>query len=183
MTAQDRAVAQIVLGVGILVGCFFVCAPAATVVIAAGEVAVTTDAAEVVTQEAKELPQALDHSPPAGGCGCTIPGLRPAEQASLTRLAQLPKFADRTFSAAPTPEVDWVDDEGKTYDQIGNPQASQHWAYQERNFLGQISDHIAKADYTVLDMTGFTQSQIDTVRQYVDGLPQADQDKIVRLGF
>ena len=118
----------------------------------------------------------------AGPCPI-IPGLRPAEQASLTRLAQLPEFADRTFSAAPTSRVDWIDDLGRTYDQLGNPVASQHWAYQESNFLQQISDHVAKADFAVIDMTGFTQSQIDTVRQYVDALPQADQDKIVRLGF
>ena len=112
-----------------------------------------------------------------------IPVLRPAEQASLSRLAQLPEFASRTFSTAPSPAVDWVDDLGRTYDQIGDPATSQYWASQERRFLQQISNHVAKADYAVLDMTGFTQSQIDTVRQYVDSLPMADQDKIVRLGF
>jgi hypothetical protein len=115
--------------------------------------------------------------------GTIVPGLSPAEQASLNRLEQLPAFAGRTFSAAPVKEVDWVDDRGRTYDQIGDPRTSQYWSSQESNFLRRISTHIEKADYAVVDMTGFTKSQIDTVRQYVDSLSEADRAKIVRLGF
>jgi len=66
---------------------------------------------------------------------------------------------------------------------MGDPKASQHWAYQRDNFLQEISKHVAKADFAVIDMTGFSESQIETVREAINKLPQAEQDEIVRLGF
>ena len=112
-----------------------------------------------------------------------LPGLSSAEQASLTRLEQLPEFAGRTFSESPSVGQDWVDNFGNTYDQMGDPAASSYWASQEQNFLNQIPAHLAKADYLVLDLNGFTESQTSKISQYVNGLPAAEQARIIRLGF
>jgi hypothetical protein len=108
--------------------------------------------------------------------------LSPAEQATAARLKAHPDFADRTFSESPHEGAEYVDDLGRSYDAIGDPQASRYW--NERRFLDAIDQHLLKSNhYTVLDMTGFTPDQIAAVRHYVDGLPARDQAKIIRLGF
>ncbi len=127
--------------------------------------------------------EAIEGEYAAEGGGTVLSGLSPAEQASLNRLEQLPEFAGRTFSESPSAGQDWVDNLGNTYDQIGDPAASSYWGSQEQNFLNQIPVHLAKADYLVLDMSGFTQAQITTVSEYIDGLPAAEQARIIRLGF
>jgi hypothetical protein len=65
---------------------------------------------------------------------------------------------------------------------LGDTIASRFW--DEQQFLGSIDSHLLKSnDFTVIDMTGFTQQQIDVVRNHVNGLPQASQAKIIRIGF
>jgi hypothetical protein len=124
-----------------------------------------------------------DRAVAAEAGGTVLPGLSPAEQASLSRLEQLPEFASRTFSESPSVGQDWVDNLGNTYDQMGDPAASAYWGSQEQNFLNQSPAHLAKADYVVLDMNGFTESQIGAVAQYVDSLAAAEQARLIRLGF
>jgi hypothetical protein len=108
--------------------------------------------------------------------------LSPAEQATAARLKAHPDFADRTFSESPHEGAEYVDDLGRSYDAIGDPQASRYW--NERRFLDAIDQHLLKSNhYTVLDMTGFTPEQVAAVRRHVDGLAASEQAKIIRIGF
>lgn len=81
--------------------------------------------------------------------------LRPAEQDTLIRLQEQrpdiqPAPRDRFGE---DPGYEYVDSEGHTYDQMGNPRASQFWGRQRDNFLKQIGEHLDKSvDYTVIDM-------------------------------
>ena len=71
---------------------------------------------------------------------------------------------------------------GKTYDALGNPAASKFW--NERQFMDSIDRHLLKSnDFTVIDLNGFTEAQITTVRNYINSLPAASQAKIIRIGF
>ena len=70
---------------------------------------------------------------------------------------------------------------GKTYDVLGEVGASQHWNPGE--FFNQILKHVKKVDVTVIDLTGFSQVQIDAVRAYIAGLPAGLAAKIKPIGF
>jgi hypothetical protein len=105
--------------------------------------------------------------------------LSPAEQATAARLQAQTGLKLRE---SPHRGAEFIDDLGRTYDALGNPKASQFW--NEKRFLNSIDNHLLKSnDFTVIDLTGFTQQQFTVVRNYVDGLPQASQAKIIRIGF
>jgi hypothetical protein len=97
----------------------------------------------------------------------------------------MPDFDGRTFKAPPAGETafDWMDDLGRKYDQMGDGTKSQFHKFDE--FKEAIDGHLLKQgnDFTVIDMTGYTPAQIAQVKNYVDSLPKALQDKIVRVGF
>jgi hypothetical protein len=38
-------------------------------------------------------------------------------------------------------------------------------------------------DFTVIDLTGFSDQAISDITSYVDSLPEAEQVKIIRIGF
>jgi hypothetical protein len=38
-------------------------------------------------------------------------------------------------------------------------------------------------DFTVIDLTGFSEQSTADIQRYVDSLPQAQQAKIIRIGF
>lgn len=127
----------------------------------------------------------------SGGIAATapklgIPGaarLSLVEQATVARLQRLPAFRGRTFRESEHVGAEYVDDLGRTYDQLGNPLASSR-GWNERKFLKSIDDHLLKSnDFTVIDLTGFTKSQIEGVSGYIDSLPTASQAKIIRIGF
>jgi CdiA C-terminal tRNase domain len=117
-----------------------------------------------------------------GGALIGIPNatrLTAAEQATAARLQ-----AQRgvTLQESTHLGAEYVDDMGRTYDALGNPRASQFW--NEAEFLESIDSHLLKAnDFTVLDLTGFPEVQKAVVRRFVNGLPQASQAKIIRIGF
>jgi len=67
---------------------------------------------------------------------------------------------------------------------MGNPAASNFWGEQSENFFNQIGQHLDKADYLVLDMTGFTQDQINETIAYIDdNLTLEQQARIIPIGF
>jgi DNA-binding transcriptional MerR regulator len=108
--------------------------------------------------------------------------LSPAEQATAARLKAHPDFADRTFSESEHKGAEYVDDLGRSYDAVGDPQASRYW--NEGLFLRSIDQHLLKSNhFTVVDMTGFTPEQIAAVRRHLDGLTAKEQAKIIRIGF
>lgn len=102
------------------------------------------------------------------------------EVAMGTRLARL--HPERTFSESQHVGAEFVDDLGRSYDALGAPAASQYW--NEPQFLRSIDTHLLKSnDFTVIDLTGFTSSQVSTVRSYLSGLSSAQPAAIIRVGY
>lgn len=109
---------------------------------------------------------------------------RPAEQLTAARLSNDARFRGRTFHAPPPPDPghDWVDDLGRTYDALGDGTKSRYFRLEQ--FTRSIDSHLLKSnDFTVVDMTDYTDEQILAVRRYVDALPAEKHRKIVRVGF
>jgi len=132
-------------------------------------------------------PLQMNASSTGTGSGAPDPNfgnLRPAEQETLVRLQQ--QYPDEGLQANPEAArggPDYVDSQGRAWDQMGNPQTSQFWGQQKQQFMAQISRHAAKYYRTVVDLTGFTSQQVQEVKQYIDSLPEAEQAKIIRIGF
>ncbi|MFN2166953.1 MAG: hypothetical protein ACK2U9_11925 [Anaerolineae bacterium] len=71
-----------------------------------------------------------------------------------------------------------------TYDFMGSPEASRRWNQERKHFLEQITKHYRKSnDYTVIDLTDFTDDQIRGVAEHVAGLPSAARRGIWRVGW
>lgn len=111
-----------------------------------------------------------------------IPGatrLSSAEQATGGRLQ---RFLGRTLRESTHEGAEYIDDLGRTFDALGDPAASQFW--NAKKFFRAIDKHLRKSnDFTAIDLTGFTPSQIAEVRKYLDGLSKAQLDTIIRIGF
>ena len=67
------------------------------------------------------------------------------------------------------PGVDWVDANGNTYDAVGNF-SSKYFNQQWPNLQTRILDHMAKADFVPVDVSGFTSEQIALVKQFTNPL-------------
>jgi hypothetical protein len=106
------------------------------------------------------------------------------EAATLTRLQD--EFPDRTFKVSEEErDGEYTDDVGRTYDQVGDPQTSAHWNPRTAQiFYKSITKHLLKSmDYTVVDLTGFSDQSISDIANFVDSLSEAEQAKIIRIGF
>jgi hypothetical protein len=65
---------------------------------------------------------------------------------------------------------------------MGDPRNSQYW--NRDSFVNSIENHLLKSnDYTVIDLTEYTPSQKQEISDYIESLPQAEKDKIIRIGF
>jgi hypothetical protein len=118
------------------------------------------------------------------GSGAPDPGYRnlsAAEQDTLSRLQG--EYPDRDIRPAPEErDGEYVDSQGRTYDQMGDPASSRHWRFD--SFSKSINRHLLRStDYIVIDLNGFSQEQIAQVKQYLDSLPESEQAKIIRIGF
>lgn len=110
--------------------------------------------------------------------------LSESERASLERAQQLhPELELR--AAAEERDGEYIDKDGKTYDQMGNPKVSEHWSPRvEQQFKDAVDGHLNKSiDYTLIDLTGFSEASRESIKEYVNSLPEEKQDKIVRIGF
>ena len=78
--------------------------------------------------------------------------------------------------------AEFVDGFGRSYDALGTPMASQYW--NQTKFIRSIEAHLLKSnDFTVIDLTGFSQNQVRAVQSYIDALPPLSQQRIIRIGF
>jgi hypothetical protein len=79
--------------------------------------------------------------------------------------------------------ADFVDEIGKTYDAVGGgKRAARHFKWSE--YKRTIARHLRKSvDYVVIDLTGFSESQIQRVREYLLTLPDMLRSRIVPIGF
>ncbi len=108
-------------------------------------------------------------------------GSKAAVEAASKARAQ--KLLGRNLEDSVDPAFDYVDDLGRTYDQMGNPAMVPHWANQKQQFFNQINRHLQKADFTVIDLSNFPKHIQDDVSRYLLTLPENLFDKIVPIGF
>lgn len=149
----------------------------------AGEVFENAD--EVVDDVAKkvDLPK-TSVRPNAAKMDPSMRHARPQEQRTAARLTDDPRFDGRTFHGEPPPDPghDWHDDQGRTYDALGDGTKSQYFRLDQ--FTRSIDSHLLKSnDFTVIDMTGYTPDQIRDVTAHLDSLPADKLAKVVRVGF
>ncbi|MFE9578230.1 hypothetical protein ACFYO1_17715 [Nocardia sp. NPDC006044] len=110
--------------------------------------------------------------------------LSESERASLERAQQLhPELELR--AAAEERDGEYVDKDGKTYDQMGNPKTSEYWSPKvEQQFKDALDAHLNKSiDHTLVDLTGFSEESRRSIKEYVDSLSPQKREKIVRIGF
>ncbi len=109
--------------------------------------------------------------------------LTPGEQATAARLLQSPDFTGGSLTETPNASSDFTDANGKTYDALGTLSASAN--FNQDQFLASIDSHLLKSnDFTVIDLTGFTQDKVNIVNNHLNNLPPNLQNQpIIRLGF
>ncbi len=155
----------------------------ATVEAAADDAPAVETAEAETTQVQGDLEGSLDKAMADAEGDPNLARLDDSEAASLTRAQeQNPDLGLKT--SAEERDGEYVDKYGRTYDQMGNPEASARWDVQRANFLNQISKHLRKSvDFTVIDLTSFSEQAISDVENFVDSLPEAEQAKVIRIGF
>ncbi len=62
--------------------------------------------------------------------------------------------------------MDWVDENGSTYDAAGNF-SSKYFDQQWPTLQTRILDHIGKADFVPVDVSGFSSEQVAQVQQFI----------------
>lgn len=108
--------------------------------------------------------------------------LSEVEQATLGRLQGLPSSQGLTFGESEHIGAEVVDSLGRSYDFLGNPAASSY--FDEERFTQSIADHLLKSnEFTVVDLTGFTEAQRALVSSYLDALPASELARVIRIGF
>jgi hypothetical protein len=153
----------------------------ATVETAAADAPAVETAEAEVTQVESDVEGALDKamSDDAG-----LDRLSDSEAATLTRLQD--EYPDLDFKpSAEERDGEYIDNQGRTYDQMGNPNTSKYWnPSTAQKFYQAIQAHLLKSmDFTVIDLTGFSGQSAADITSYIDSLPDAAQAKIIRIGF
>jgi hypothetical protein len=91
---------------------------------------------------------------------------RPAEEETARRVETERGVRLRR---SPDPKVDWVDEDGATYDALGNFDGrffDQQWP----NLQVRIMDHLAKSEWAPIDVSRFTSTQVQQVRMFIKDL-------------
>ena len=119
---------------------------------------------------------------PGGGSWFSGSRLSEAEKLTAKRLEDSPGMKSRKFRVSEHEGSEYTDDLGRTYDALGDIRASQYW--NEGEFTKSIRSHLLKSnDFTVVDLTGFTDAQIRAVDDYIRSLQGEWQSKIIKIGF
>lgn len=90
-------------------------------------------------------------------------GYRPSERETAQRIE-----GERgvTLERSRRQGEDWVDEQGRSYDAVGNFD-SRYFDAQWPHLQQVIKEHLLKADFVPVDVSKFTPSQIEQVRQFV----------------
>jgi hypothetical protein len=111
-------------------------------------------------------------------------GLGGATRLSADELATGQRLATqlgKSLKESPHVGADYVDDLGRSYDALGGFDPK---FFNEKSFLRQIDKHLLKSnDFTVIDLTGFSQAQIDAVRRHLSTLSSEQLKRIIQIGF
>ncbi len=157
-----------------------------------GEIAASSDPATIVIGKHPIL-KVLDdaprgpHSQIAGQIDSLVQSgltgakrLRPDELATGRRLERL---LGRRLRESAHEGAEFVDDFGRTFDALGGGSQASRF-FNSSDFSTSITRHLRKSnDFTVIDLTGFTPSQITQVRTFLNGLSKSELDRIIRIGF
>jgi hypothetical protein len=67
---------------------------------------------------------------------------------------------------------------------MGSPAASAYFDANPQTFIKAIASHLLKSnEFTVVDLTGFTDAQRAAISSYIDSLPASAQTRLIRIGF
>ena len=112
-------------------------------------------------------------------------GLNNATRLSSDELAtgrRLEALLGKTLKESPNEGAEYIDELGRSYDALGTPNASKFW--NENQFLRSIDRHLLKSnDFTVIDLTGFSEAQINAVRSHLLTLTSEQLSHVIRIGF
>ncbi len=118
------------------------------------------------------------------GCGASKSGLGGATRLSADELAtgqRLEAQLGITLKESAHLGADYVDDLGRSYDALGGFDPK---FWNEKSFLRQIDKHLRKSnDFTVIDLTGFSQTAIEAVRRHLSTLSSDQLKRIIQIGF
>jgi hypothetical protein len=157
----------------------------AATVESAADNAPAVEAAEAETVQVQgDIEGSLDKAMADAEGDPNLARLSDSEAATLTRAQE--EYPDLGLKAsAEERDGEYVDSQGRTYDQMGDPRTSQFWNPRSaQNFYDAIDAHLLKSvDFTMIDLTGFSEQSIADITNYIDSLPEAEQAKIIRIGF
>jgi len=127
----------------------------------------TVDGLHTYLVEAGDQPVLVHNGTP---CDLDAAALKPFEMDTAKRLMADPEYKGgklRGFVEENSGE-DYIDENGKTYDAIGTPKGYQRG--DQKQFLDALYDHLYRksSDFTVLDVTGASSAQIDTIFSHMD---------------
>jgi hypothetical protein len=156
---------------------------------AAAELATSSLAPLLTTpppRAAAPAPQPL--TPPPAVVLAAKPGasrLSQLEQATAARLESLfgGRLTELEHSADDSSEY-WGELDGRKvrFDTWGGPGAADCW--DPRRAIASLAEHRRKAnDYTVVDLTGYNESQIARIQSWVIALPPQSQARVIRIGW
>jgi hypothetical protein len=112
--------------------------------------------------------------------------LKPREQVTMERMSTMPEFAGRRFRRSPDTAYDYIDDRGRTYDQVGEGARAQYQRTDgPKGVNNSILEHVRTPglDFTVIDLVGYSPTQIEEVRVYLRANHAADRGRIIAIGF
>jgi RHS repeat-associated protein len=118
---------------------------------------------------------------PGPGLGETIAAAMTKAGVEAASAARFEKIFGIALTATKAERDGDLEGQGATYDQMGNPKASEHWADQRLNFRDQLIRHGngTKADFGLVDLTGFTDGQIKEIMGFYSTLPKAIQHRLI----
>jgi len=139
-------------------------------------------AQEFLADETGAVPWPFGRQGPADKFGA----LDQVEQATLLRTeAQegIELFGNPVLGGQP--DAFWKIDSSTCADVdfVGKPGAYQNWGKAQAGFLEQIGTHAQKYDFTVVDLTGASESQIYQILERIDSLPKALRNGIITTGW
>ncbi len=157
----------------------------ATVAAAADDAPAVETAEAETTQVQGDLEGSLDKAMISEEDDPNIGRLSPSETSTLVRLQD--EYPDLDLKAsAEERDGEYYDNQGRTYDQEGDPRTSDFWGRRgaPQKFYDSVDDHLLKSvDIVVIDLTGFSEQSIADITNYVDSLSEAQQARIIRIGF
>ena len=109
-------------------------------------------------------PEAEKRRVHALGMDPAVKQFRPSEAETAVRIEN--HLGVRLRRAPSWSRADWVDQDGRTYDAVGNF-ASCYFDRQWPQLRYQIERHLTKADLVPVDVSGFTPGQVRLVAQFI----------------